>query len=316
MDLISSVLQAPINTILILGGIVFAFFSVFEVSQGSVRLRAEKTNFVPLILGGVLILSGIFLPRGSAEPTPPVASTDSPATQPSVATEAIPTTAVSTNAPEPTATTVVKTLADGCFSARTWKPNSINTDALTSVSTQDNCYNLNSLGISVAGGNIRLLPTAPKTKSSSGISMPINDQSVIEFKLTIDSLYIIYPDEAAYITFGIAPTDDPMAERGAGRFKLVVDKTGNNQTVFYFLANAEQSYGSKWPSQHPSYRRTYSIRFVLKSISMEIYVDDVKFKDEVTLPPGTKVFNIGYYMPVLAGADIEIADLTINGVTP
>ena len=124
------------------------------------------------------------------------------------------------------------------------------------------------------------------------------------------------PDEAAYVTFGIAPTDDPLAERGAGRFKLVVDKTGNAQTIFYFLANAEQSFGSKWPSQHPSAGRTYSIRFVLKSISMEIYVDGNKLKDEVTLPPGAKVFDIGYYLPVQAGTDISITDLTVDGVSP
>jgi hypothetical protein len=49
---------------------------------------------------------------------------------------------------------------------------------------------------------------------------------------------------------------------------------------------------------------------------MEIYVDDVRFKDEVTLPPGAKVFNIGYYLPVQAGTDISITDLTINGITP
>ena len=327
MDAIGSILQAPINTILILAGIVFAFFGIFEISKGSVRLRAGQTNFVPLILGGVLIVVGVLLKPGSTGTKPSQATpaavetavntpTDVPPTQPAAATEG-PAVSTATSLPQPTATTQVKTLADGCFSASKWKAQSINSEALKSVSTQDNCLNLNSLGVSAEqGGKIRLLATAPKAKSASGVAIPVTDQSVIDFKLSIGSLYIIYPDEAVYVSFGIAPADNQLAERGAGRFKLVVDRTGNEQTVFYYLANAEQSFGSKWPSQHPSYNRVYAIRLVLKSISMEIYVDGNKLKDEVTLPPGTKVFNMGYYLPVQAGTDISISELTIDGVVP
>ena len=326
MDVITAVLQAPVNTILIIAGVAIVFFALFEISKGTVRLRTEKANIVPIIVGAVFIISGLFYKSQTTSPGEPTLEpgisigTQTPVPlleTPSLATETQAPSIVSSNTPEPTLTPQIKTLADGCFASQTWKANSINAETLNAVSSQDNCLNLNSLGITVeAGGKIRLLASAPKAKGASGISLSITDQSVIEFKFSIDSLYIVYPDEAAYITFGIAPAEDPTAERGAGRFKFVVEKTGNGQTVFYFLANVEQSFGSKWPSQHPSYGRTYSVHLVLKNLTMEIYIDGVKLKEEVTIPTGAKVFNIGYYMPVQAGADVEITDLTIDGKIP
>ena len=49
---------------------------------------------------------------------------------------------------------------------------------------------------------------------------------------------------------------------------------------------------------------------------MEIYLDGNKLRDEVTIPPGTKVFYFGYYLPIQAGTVINITDLTVNGVSP
>ena len=79
---LGDILQAPINTILILAGIAFAFFGLFEVSKSTVKLRGGRTNFVPLILGTALILGGIFInPDGNEEPAEKPVPTELPATQ-------------------------------------------------------------------------------------------------------------------------------------------------------------------------------------------------------------------------------------------
>lgn len=325
MDILTSILQAPINTILIFAGIAFVFLALFEVSKGTVKLRNDKTNYVPIAIGAVLLLGGIFYRTGSAPSAQPtqepveatatlvtVSASDTPSP-----TQALVPTASPTDAPQPTATTQIRTLVDGCFDTQTWKPHSINEDTLNAIISTDNCFNLNTLGISVEkGGTLHLLATAPKTDMASGISMPISDQSAIEFKFSVKSLYIVYPNASAYITFSIAPAENPMAEAGSGRFKLLVDKTGDASTVYYYLANLDQTVGSRFVSQHPSYNRTYTVRLELKGLSMEIYINGAQLQEEVTVPAGSKVLYIGYNLPVQAGVEVEITDLTVNRSNP
>ena len=322
MDTLTSILQAPINTILILAGIGFAFLGLFEVSKSSVRLRKGKTNFVPVILGGVLILGDVLYKPGNAS-TPP--STQEPAstevtqatsapTEPPAQTEASAPTALPSETPAPSATPFTKTLADGCITAQTWQPASINTVALGGVTTTDGCLNLGGLRISAdSGGTLHFVAAAGKDKLASGIFMPISDQSVIEFTITANSLFIVYQGDPAFITFAIAPQDKPMAEFGSGRFKFLVDSP--NGSILYITAGTNQVTGSKLGGSHPSYKKTYQIKLELNGLSMKVSINNGKPED-VTIPDGAKVLYIGYSLPTAGETDVEISGLTIDGQTP
>ena len=325
MDVITAVLQAPVNTILIFAGIVIVFFALFEVGKGSVQLRSGKTNVVPVVVGAILILGGLLYKSSGAPSAEPAAGiTISAATvTPVISSEATATTEAQTptivpsNTPEPTSTPEIKTLADGCIAGGTWQAISIDTAALNSISNQDLCLNLDALGISVErGGKLHFLATAPKAPAASGIFIPVGNESVIEFKISVKSLYIVYPDVPANITFSVSQPNDPMADRGSGRFKLRVEDNTQPALVYFLLADTTEPTGSKLETQHYSYGRTYSIRLELKSIYMQTYINDVKLNEEVTIPAGSKVFYIGYDLPILAGADVEISDIKVDGKTP
>ena len=327
MDTLTAILRAPVNTILIIAGLVILFFTLFKVSKKTVQLTAGKPHAVPLIVGALLIVVGLFYRTGYTAPETPtveisVASATLPppaASETSSPTDTpVPTISpTNTDTPQPTLTPQIKKLADGCIAAQTWQPKSINTESLSSISEQDHCLNLAALGISVdQGGKLHLLATASNAELASGISMPVSDQSVIEFKVFVKSFSIHYPDKPADITFSIAPQDDPMAGGGSGRFKLRVEQNINLADVFFFLAGTNELTGSKDTSQHYKYEQTSTVRMELKNINMQIYVNDAKLSKKVTIPSGSIVFYIGYDLPALAGMDVEITDIKVDGKTP
>jgi hypothetical protein len=48
---------------------------------------------------------------------------------------------------------------------------------------------------------------------------------------------------------------------------------------------------------------------------MEVYINGVKVRETVRIPNGPKTFYVGYNLPVLAGADIKVSDIVIDGIT-
>jgi len=327
MDVITAVLKAPVNTIMIIAGLVILFFALFEVGKGSVQLRSGNSNIAPIVVGAVLVFGGLLYKSGNSAPETPsvefsvASATPSPAaaseTFSPTDTPAPSATPADTYTPEPSPTPEIKTLTDGCIASQVWQANSIDTGTLGSISSQDSCLNLNALGISVeTGGKLCLLATASKADLASGISVPVGDQSVIEFKVFVKNFYIVYPGAPAYITFSIAPTEDPMATRGSGRFKLHIEDVGDQPWVYFVLADSTEATGSKVQTQHYLYGNTYTVRLELKGLSMETYINDVKLNEDVAIPTGAKAFYIGYNLPVLASADIEITDIKVDGNTP
>lgn len=333
MDAIDRILQAPINIILVLAGLVLLFFSFFEVSKGTVRQRKGKTQPLPLLIGLILLLVGLILPTGETPPfgaMPDPASVDSetptipaptvtlfPSITPLPTLTTAPTQTPSLT-PEPTETPPPQTLNDGCIAASIWRVHPLD-ETLIDVSLAENesCLNLNTLGIYAdTGGKVHLLGDATFRRLVSGISMPVGDQSIIEFKIFVNTMYIVYDEAPAFITFSIAPRDEPMAGRGSGRFKLHIEDPGNDALIYFMLADTTESTGTKYPTQHYLYRRIYTIRLELKGIFADVYINDARLTDRITIPAGEKVFYIGYDLPIQSGADIEVFDIKVDGETP
>jgi hypothetical protein len=80
------------------------------------------------------------------------------------------------------------------------------------------------------------------------------------------------------------------------------------------LADTTESVGTELGTQHYLYGCTYNVRMELKGIYANVYLNNVKLDKTLTIPSGSKVFYIGYDLPLLASADIEIGDLTVDGI--
>ena len=333
MDTLTALLQVPVNTLLILAGIVIVFFALFEVNKGSVKLRTglSKNNFVPVGIGALLILGGVVLLYTTGAATPAdsasvsIGITNLPAITPSETAAPTETPVIPTETVLPTDTPIIptetgtpppiKTISDGCIAVQTWQAKSIDADAASSISDQNNCWNLSRLGfVAQSDGTLHLLVAPSEVDVASGISTAVRDQSVIEFKVYVNDFYLVYNNKPAYITFSIAPQDDPMAARGSGRFKLQIKDTAGSRLIYFMLADTTESNGIELGTQHYLPGRTYKVRMELKGNSMEISINDVKLKETIIIPSGPKVFYIGYNVPVLASADIEIKDVIVDGV--
>jgi hypothetical protein len=332
MSVVTAVLQAPVNTILIFAGIVIVFFTLFNIDLGNktIGLRTtDKSNtlivIIAVIFGAGFIVGGLLYKSNSAPSGDPTlvpgitisTQTPLPAVEaPSQTPAAQPVLIVSTDTPIPTSAPQIKTLADGCISAQTWQAASIDAAAKAAVSTSNGCLNAEGLHITTDQfGTLHFVVTkAGKDKLASGIYRSIQDNSVIEFSVTVRKLFILYQgDPAATLTFAIAPQDQPMGELGSGRFKFIADSL--NGPVVYFTAGADQAAGSKVIGQHPDLQKAYSIKLELSGLSMKIYINNVNAK-EVVIPQGPKVLYIGYSLAPASGADVEISGLKINGQTP
>ncbi len=330
MDILKILLEVPVNTLLILAGIAIVFFAFFAVSKGSVSLRKvlSKNNFIPAGMGIVLILAGLIY-KTQASITLVPASTSIAVTQvspivPSATTAPADTpaaieTASPTEAPviptESASPVPVKTLADGCIAAQTWQAKSSDEEAFKSTSEQNYCLDLSSLGFAAErGGKLNLVVPRSNAQTTSGIFTPVGNPSVIEFKVRVNSFHIADQTRPAYIGFAIAPKNNPMAVKGSGRFKVQIENTGNAARLYFLLADADEATGSKVDTQSYQYKHTADIRMELKGPVMNVYINNVKQLEDITIPSGAIVFYIGYDLPLLAGADIQITDVVVDGV--
>lgn len=325
MDSLLKLLQTPAGTILFFAGIIILFFAFFEVSKGTIKMRRKpKEGAFPAVIGAVLIISGLIMNNNSqtaalGEPTPTPLETTETALVVPTATIIPPTdTASPTIAPilpTETATPIpIRTFSDSCIDAQVWSADSTNAEAVGAVTTQNNCLHLGSLGITAQDGTLHLLQRSPRDQSAAGIYTPIGNQSVIEFKVFVNSLYLSFENNPVYITFSIAPESSPMARRESGRFKLQVNDTGESPFVLFMLADVGESNGVGLDTEHYIYRNTYDIRLELKGIFMNMYINDRDTKQSIIIPSGPNVFYIGYNVPSLAVADVEIRDVVIDGV--
>ena len=331
----TALVQTPVNTILVLAGIAIVFFTFFEVNKSSVKQRKTpvKKNLAPIVVGAILILGGLFYKLDAnvpLEPTPfPEASaTIAPTVQHS--TVAPTNTSIPIETESPTETPVIptltstpttiptKTVVDGCIDTQTWQATSIDTDTLNKIQSQNNCWNLNSLGFSAeTGGTLHIISAPSNVNKSAGIYTNVRDNSVIEFNVYINNFYIVYDaiyNKPGYISFSIAPQDNPMATKGSGRFKLQVNESGSFPLVLFILADTIEPNGTELGTQHYLYGRTYNIRMELQGIFMNIYINNIKVNQTVTIPDESKVFYIGYQNPILGSENVEISDLIIDGI--
>jgi len=330
MDTILGILQTPLGTILAIAGIAIVFFAFFEYSKGTVKMRkTPKDGLVPAAIGAVLIIGGLLLSRTQTatpvEPTsvpvaftevsPAVPSATIPPTDTPVSTEPASSTETPLSPTETASPVPVKTLADGCIDVQTWEAKSIDAKALEAISDRNNCWNLSSLGfVAQSDGTLHIFTSPSNVQTASGINTALNDQSIIEFKVYVNSLYLVYNDNPAYIAFSVAPQSDPISTRGSGRFKLQVKDNSSSPEILFVLADTTESNGNPLTTQHYLYGRTYDVRLELQGLSMKIYINNVDTKETVSIPSGPKVFYIGYNLPLLAGADVEIKDIVMDGV--
>ena len=329
MDTLLGILQTPLGTILVIAGIGIVFFAFFEYGKGTVKMRkTPKDGLVPAVIGAVFIIGGLLLSNSQSatpEPTPveptsiSVAFTEVAPILPTDTT--IPPTGTTSPSETPeipteTASSVpVKTLADGCIAAQTWQADSTDAEALDAIVDENNCWNLDSLGIAAQAGTLQIQPRIPKVPTAaSGIYTPVSNQSIIEFKVFVNSLYLVHPDNPAYISFSIAPQANPMSRQESGRFKLQVKDTGNSPIIFFMLADTNEANGNPLTTRHYEYRNTYDVRLELKGISMKVFINKTDTKETVSIPSGPKVFYVGYNLPLLAGLDVEVKDIVIDGV--
>jgi hypothetical protein len=228
-----------------------------------------------------------------------------------------PTVAPPTQTPQPEPTAVIeKFISDGCISSATWKIASTDQDTLSTITTKpDGCYDTGSLGLFPdRTGILQILDKKKRTALVSGMYTPINNNSVIEFKIHVNSMYIANTTTPVFISFAVASLDDPLTAKNTARFKLQVEDLTESPLIYFVLADTGENNGAKFPSQHYEYGRTYTIRLELTGSIMSIYVNNTKLNESLAIPAGSKVFYIGYNLPAFSGIDAEVTSINIDGV--
>lgn len=148
----------------------------------------------------------------------------------------------------------------------------------------------------------------------SGIYTKIQDNSVIEFKVYVNSMYLVYPENPVFVSFAVAPESDPMTARNTARFKLQVEDSGERPFVHFVLAHINENNGVKVGSQHYEYGRTYTIRLELVGNIMKVYINGLEMDKKPLIPTSPKVFYIGYNIPIIAGVDVKVSNITVDGL--
>jgi len=165
-----------------------------------------------------------------------------------------------------------------------------------------------------ATGTLYLNYRDRKDPISSGIYTPIENDSVIEFTIYVNSMFVVYPANPVYVRFAVAPADDPMTPRTSARFKLQVEDPGDRPIVHFVLAHVNESNGAKVGSQHYEYGRVYNIKLELVGNIMKVYINGLKMDQTPFIPTGPKVFYIGYNIPIIGGVDVNVSGITVDGV--
>jgi len=222
---------------------------------------------------------------------------------------------ITSAAPQATSTLQPKTLADGCIYAQTWGVDSTDASIVDGTTVgPDGCYSTDLLGIfAKADGSLEIINGKRKSNVASGVFIPIKNNSVIQFKVYITSMYIVYQDPT-YISFAVAPANNPMDARNTARFKLAVEKNESKPVIFFVEANVGDAIGIHEASRHYVYKQTYTVKMTLDGNKMNVTVNGIPIDNSLVVPTGQKVFYIGYNLPILANIDALVTDLTIDGV--
>lgn len=165
-----------------------------------------------------------------------------------------------------------------------------------------------------SNGTLHLNNRGQRSAITSGIYTPINNNSVIEFKIFATGMYIVNPPSPVIVNFAVTPLDDVLTARNSARFKLQVETSDTRPIIYFVLADVNENTGTKVGTQHYEYGRTYTIRLELVGNSMKVYINGRKMTEELLIPTGQKAFFIGYTLPIAAGVDAEVKELTIDGV--
>ena len=244
-------------------------------------------------------------PVQTSTPSPTMTFTQTPSVTPS-----------KTPTSSPTPTSTPQPISANCIDSQTWTPDSTDLETLDGISPEaDGCYSMEALGIFTDNtGKLYLNYGDRKNPIASGIYTPIQNNSVIEFKVYVNSMSLVYRENPVYVSFAIAPENDPMSARNTARFKLQVEDPGDHPIVHFVLAHVNESNGSKVGTQHYEYGRTYTIRLELVGNIMKVYINDLEMDKTPRIPTGSKVFYIGYNIPIIAGVDVKVSDITVDGL--
>ncbi len=220
-------------------------------------------------------------------------------------------------APLPTSTVEVKTFVQKCIFSETWRVHSSDSNISDSVFAKtDGCYDMGSTGI--FADNAGVLRVLSKNKTHlvvSGIDTPISNDSVIEFRVFVNSMYLPENDKSPlFASFAVASAVDPLSSKNTARFKLQVETTNHKPPIVFVLADAGENNGAAIKGQHYGYGNTYSIRLELTGSVMAVYINNIKMNEMIAVPVGPKVFYIGYNLPSHASIDVNVSDLKIDGV--
>lgn len=248
----------------------------------------------------------------------PVIPTSTPKPPPTFTPSPSPTATITSTAtltPTTTATPlVVKAISDGCIFSQVWTTDSSNTVQKDNVTIKpDGCYDTGGLGVFAnRAGILQIKDDAVRAQIASGIYTSINSDSIIEFKIRVKSMYIAVPGTIAYVTFAIAPANDPMTAKNTARFKLQVDSATQDHLIYFVLADINESNGARITTQHYEYGHTYTVRLELVGSVMDVYINNIKQNESPKIPIGAKVFYIGYNLPVSAAVDAEISNIKVD----
>jgi hypothetical protein len=223
-----------------------------------------------------------------------------------------------TNTPEPVIepTATPAPISMNCIHEQVWKPASTDQNGLDSISENSKgCYSMEALGIFTdANGILHLNNRGQRNAITSGIYTTVNSDSVIEFKIFVTGMYIVNTTNPVVVNFAVAPLDDVLTARNTARFKLQVETNDTRPIIYFVLADVNENTGTRMGTQHYEYGRTYTIRLELVGNSMKVYINGRKMTEELLIPTGQKAFYIGYTLPIAAGVDAEVKDITIDGV--
>jgi len=222
-----------------------------------------------------------------------------------------------TSASEASTPQSIGTLADGCINPQNWKPVSTNQNILNNISiNSNNCYSMETLGIFTdPQGALHLYKMDKRNFEAAGLYTSIEtNNSIVEFSVYVNSMYISNSDAPAYITFAVAPASNPMSAKDSARFKFHVETVGNDPAILFMMADVGEANGIKIMTQHYEYSRTYNIRFELIGGFMRVYINDIRMDESLTIPDGSKVLYIGYDLPPLAGMDVEITNIRVDSM--
>lgn len=259
------------------------------------------------------------MPTSTATMTPVHTSTSTPTKEftdtPPSASATVTATKTSTATPQPTATPEPRPLGENCIDPQIWEPASADAAALAGISQYTNgCYSMEALGIFTdSAGTLHLNYRDRRSVAAAGIYTPIRNDSVIEFKVFVNSMYVVYLDKPLTVNFAVAPANDPITEKNTARFNLHVDTNEKPPIVHFVLADVGEHLGTKVGTQHYEYGRTYTIRLELVGNFMKVYINGREMLETPYIPTGQKVFYIGYNIPIISGVDVEVKDITIDG---